>query len=127
MELELKKISNYPIINDCDLRECSVHYRYEDSDNLISLFGKLMKFNMISELMKAKLLLEILPKLLKISTKAVQHKNMEESKKSEQQRNDIIAKFDGVIEMIIIQPGCTQKHKDKFAEMREKIKTLFCK
>lgn len=127
IEEKLKTITQDPIINNFDLRGYSVHYRYEGEDNLNPLYNELLKFNMISELTKAKLLLNILPQLLEMTTKAMSHKNVEDNAKVSQKFDNLIAEFNTAMDTLSNQPSCPSEYKNKFIDAKGKFKDMICK
>lgn len=127
IEEKLKTITQDPVINNFDLRGYSVHYRYEGEDNLIPLYNELLKFNMISELTKAKLMLDILPQLLEMTTRAMSHKNVEDNAKVSQKFDNLIAEFNTTMDTLSNQPSCPSEYKNKFTDAKERFKEMICK
>lgn len=81
IEMELKELATNNGINNKPLRECTVHYRYKDRDNIVTLFHALIKSNPLIEMNKSLKLLKLLPGLLKINTESVSFKyNLEQEK-----------------------------------------------
>ncbi|MDO5666151.1 MAG: hypothetical protein Q4G63_12980, partial [Bacteroidia bacterium] len=123
IENGLKELSSDTSINNTILRECTVHYRYKERDNLLALFNELIKLNPIIELNKSFKLLILLPKLMEIITKSVELKgNIEinKMKLSNQKNIEIINNFISMIENSKTEP----KTKKDVINTLNKIKNL---
>ncbi len=100
IEHDLKVLSSDNDINNTQLRECSIHYRYEERDNVISLFNALIKSNPLIEINKSLKILNILPKLLGLITDSVSFKYNIEQEKLQLSNNKTLALIDNILSMI---------------------------
>ncbi|MBP1616317.1 MAG: hypothetical protein H6Q14_144 [Bacteroidetes bacterium] len=100
IEHDLKALSSENDINNIQLRECSVHYRYQERDNVITLFHALIKSNPLIELNKSLKLLNILPKLLEVITESISFKYNLEQEKIKLSSNKTLAQIDNILSMI---------------------------
>ncbi len=100
IEHDLKVLSSENDINNTQLRECSVHYRYKERDNVITLFHALIKSNPLIEIDKSLKLLYILPKLLGLITDSVSFKYNLEQEKIKLSNNKTSAQIDIILSMI---------------------------
>jgi len=71
IEKELIELASDKGINNLDLRECVVHYKYKERDNVLELYHTLVKSNPLIEMTKALKLLKLLPQLLEINTVSI--------------------------------------------------------
>jgi len=99
-ERELKELAADSSINNEPLRECTVHYRYKDRDNVVTLFHALLKSNPLIEMNKSLKLLKLLPELLKINTESVSFKYNMEQEKIKSSNNKTLAQIDNTLSMI---------------------------
>lgn len=100
IENELKGLASDNGINNTQLRECSVHYRYKEKDNLVALFYALVKSNPLVEINKCLKLINLLPKLLKINTESTNFVYNLEQKMIKSSNNKTLAQIDYIINMI---------------------------
>ena len=87
----LSAIISDKTINNEALRECFVHYRYENRDNTVTLFEESQKSFAIFEFNKAKLLLDLLPKIIKINGEIMLQKNQTIKEQNQKKKEEIIA------------------------------------
>lgn len=100
IECELKELAADNGINNKPLRECTVHYRYKDRDNVVTLFHALVKSNPLIEMNKSLKLLKLLPELLKINTESVSFKYNLEQEKTKLSNNKTLVQIDNILSMI---------------------------
>lgn len=100
IEVELKELVTDNGINNKPLRECTVHYRYKDRDNIVTLFHALIKSNPLIEMNKSLKLLKLLPELLKMNTESVSFKYNLEQEKIKSSNNKTLAQIDNILSMI---------------------------
>lgn len=100
IERELKELASDNGINNEQLRECTVHYRYRERDNIVTLFHALVKSNPLIEINKSLKLLKLLPGLLKINTESVSFRYNLEQEKMKLSNNKTLAQIDGILSMI---------------------------
>lgn len=123
IEVELKKLATNTDVNNERLRECSVHYRYKDRDNVIPLFHALIESNPMMEMNKALMLLKILPTLIESNTNSmsVVYDNINE--KIQLSNKGMIEKLDNIL-ALIENSTATSEQKHNFTEMTSKIKGI---
>lgn len=100
IEHDLKVLSSDNDINNTQLRECSVHYRYKERDNVITFFHALFKASPLIEMSKSLKLLNLLPKLLGLITDSVNFKYNFEQEKIKLSNNKTLAQIDNILSMI---------------------------
>jgi len=100
IECELKELATDNGINNKPLRECTVHYRYKDRDNVVTLFHALVKSNPLIEMNKSLKLLKLLPNLFKLNTESVSFKYNLEQEKIRYSNNKTLAQIDNILSMI---------------------------
>jgi len=100
IEHDLKVFSSENDINNAQLRECSIHYRYKERDNVITLFHALIKSNPWIEMNKSLKILNILPKLLRLITDSVSFKYNLEQEKIQLSNNKTLTQIDNILSMI---------------------------
>jgi len=122
-EHNLKKISLDNDINDARLRECFVHYRYKERDNVITLFHALIKSNPLIEMNKSLKLLNILPKLLAVITESMSFKHNLEQDKIKLSNNKTLDQIDNILSMIE-QTKIDPEKKQQFINSINNIKNL---
>lgn len=123
-EKELKDLALDKDINNMQLRECSVHYRFKDKDNILPLFHALININPIIEMNKALKLLRILPDLIKLNTNSLGVLNINESEKIKLSNANIIGKFDSIIDMIEYSNFEIEKKQEMIANFNEIKNTI---
>lgn len=122
-EHNFKKISLDNDINDARLRECFVHYRYKERDNVITLFHALIKSNPLIEMNKSLKLLNILPKLLAVITESMSFKHNLEQDKIKLSNNKTLDQIDNILSMIE-QTKIDPEKKQQFINSINNIKNL---
>lgn len=100
IEYELKGLASDNGINNKQLRECSVHYRYKEKDNIVALFYALVKSNPLIEINKSLKLINLLPKLLNINTESTNFVYNLEQEMIKSSNNKTLAQIDYIINMI---------------------------
>jgi len=100
IERELKELASDNGINNRQLREYSVHYRYKVKDNKVALFYALVKSNPLIEINKSLKLINLLPKLLKINTESTNFVYNLEQEKIKSSNNRTLAQIDDIISII---------------------------
>jgi len=123
IESELKKLAVDKGINNKQLRECSVHYRYKNRDNTIKLFHALVKANPLIEMNKALKLLKILPELTKLNTGSIGVVYNSEYEKIKFTNSQTMAQIDSLL-TIIEQANIVPESKQKTIDSMNKIKRL---
>ncbi|HBN06259.1 MAG TPA: hypothetical protein DD434_10810 [Bacteroidales bacterium] len=123
IERELKELAVSDDINNMQLRECSVHYRFKDRDNTLTLFNALVKTNPLIEMNKAMKLLKILPELINLNTNSISVVNSTELEKIKLSNADTIEKIDSCL-MMIEQANVDPELKLKTIETINAIKKL---
>lgn len=123
IEYELKELASDNGINNMQLRECTVHYRYKERDNIITLFHALVKSNPLIEMNKSLKLLTLLPKLLKINTESASFKYDLEQEKIKSSNNKSLAQIDNIISMIE-QINIDPEKKQEMIKYINKVKNL---
>lgn len=123
IESELKELAADKGINNKQLRECSVHYRYKNRDNTIELFHALVKANPLIEMNKALKLLKILPELIKLNTGSIGVVYNSEHEKIKSSNNKTVAQIDFFLTMIE-QANMDPENKQKILDDINKIKSL---
>lgn len=123
IERELKELASDNGINNMQLRECTVHYRYKERDNVVTLFHALVKSNPLIEMNKSLKLLELLPKLLKLNTESVSFKYNLEQEKIKSSNNKTLAQIDNTLSMIE-QIETDPEKKQEIINSINKVKNL---
>lgn len=123
IEHDLKTLSLENDINNIQLRECSVHYRYKERDNIITLFHALIKSNPLIEMNKSLKLLNILPKLLEVITESISFKYNLEQEKIKLSNNKTLAQIDNILSMIE-QTKIDPENKQQIINSINNIKNL---
>lgn len=123
IECELKEIATDGEINNAQLRECSVHYRYKDRDNTVALFHTLIKSSPFFELNKSLKLLKLLQKLLTLNENSVNLKYILEQRDIKLSNNKTLATIDNILSMIEQQEMDSDK-KQKLISVISGIKNL---
>lgn len=100
IEHELKELASDNRINNKQLRECSVHYRYREKDNIVALFYALVKSNPLIEINKSLKLINLLPKLLKINTESTTFVYNLEQEMIKSSNNKTLAQINFIINVI---------------------------
>lgn len=100
IEHELDELASDNGINNKQLRECSVHYRYKEKDNIVALFYALVKANPLIEINKSLKLINLLPKLLKINTESTNFVYNLEQEKIKLSNNKTLVQIDDILSMI---------------------------
>lgn len=124
IEIELKKLESNKGIDSTVLRECFVHYRYKERDNVILLFNTLVKSNPLIEMNKALKLLELLPKLLKINADSVKYRFNKEQENIKRSNNRTLTQMNELISMTE-RININSEQKQEILEMINNIKKLF--
>ena len=125
IEKELIKIAEDTSINNMDLREQSVHYRFQNKDNIIPLFNTLNKLNVNNELIKVSKLLVLLPKLLQITVSALQCQNRASVDSINQTKTEILSKFNVLIENLLNNDDFTPEQRNKCLSMKDQLASIF--
>lgn len=123
IESELKELAEDNGINNMQLRECSVHYRYKDRDNTLTLFHALVQTHPLVEMYRALKLIKILPELIKLNTGSIGVVYNSEHEKIKLSSNKTVVQIDAIltiIERANISPELKQESIDKI----NKIKNL---
>jgi hypothetical protein len=123
IESELKKLAADKGINNMQLRECSVHYRFKESDNTIQLFHALVKSNPLIELNKALKLIQILPELMKLNSDSMSVVYNLEHDKIKSINIKTVAQIDTIL-TIIEQANMDPESRQKMIDNTIKIKSL---
>ncbi|MDO5419539.1 MAG: hypothetical protein Q4F50_05695 [Bacteroides sp.] len=118
----LEKISLDDTINNCLLRECFVHYRYESRDNIIALFEESEKSIAVFEFNKAKLLLEVLPKIIEVNAKILSLKNQSIKEENRKKREELITTLRMPLDKI-----ADKQKKEEYETMLQPIIDLITK
>ncbi len=124
IEKELQKLASDKGITNLDLRECVVHYRYKERDNVIKLFHALVKLNPLIEMNKALKLLKLLPKLIEISNDSVRFIYNLEQEKIKLINNKMLEQFNHILSMAE-QIEMNPKKRQEVIDMLNKIKIFF--
>ena len=109
-------------INNEALRECFVHYRYENRDNTVTLFEESQKSFAIFEFNKAQLLLDLLPKIIKINGEIMFQKNQTIKEQNQKKKEEIIASLRKPLDKIT-----DTKKRDEFEKTLQPIIALITK
>ncbi len=123
IDKELKELATGDDINNMQLRECSVHYRFKDRDNTLTLFHALVKANTFIEMNKALKLLKILPELIKLNINSVGVVYNAELEKNKLSNINTISQIDNFI-MIIERSNIDSGKKREAIDNINKIKKL---
>jgi len=123
IESELKELAEDNGINNMQLRECSVHYRYKDRDNTLTLFHALVQTHPLFEMVKALKLLIILPELIKLNTSSIGVLYNSENEKIKLSNNKTVVQIDAIL-TIIEQANIAPKLKLESIDKINKIKSL---
>lgn len=123
IESELKELASDKGINNMQLRECSVHYRYKDRDNTLTLFHALIHTHPLIEMNKALNLLNILPRLTNLNTGSMGVVYNSEQEKIKLSNNKTVTQIDNILTMIE-QVNMDPELKQKSIENMDKIKSL---
>lgn len=127
IEKELEELASDKEINNLDLRECVVHYKYKERDNVHKLFHTLVKSNPLIEMTKALKLLNLLPQLLEINTDSIRFIYNEGQVKTKLTNNKTIEQLDFIISMtqkVEMEPTKKQKFIEKLDKMKNQITQL---
>lgn len=114
----LDDLSKDQSINNSTLRECFIHYRKGNVDNVIKLHEETVKAFPMFEMVKALKLLNILPDIIKLNTVSLAAVNRDINKGLEKTRNETMGKFNSVLDMIS-DPDTKKKFKDNIIDMIE--------
>lgn len=120
---ELKELASDNGINNKQLREYSVHYRYKVKDNIVALFYALVKSNPLIEINKSLKLINLLPKLLKLNTESTNFVYNLEQEKIKSSNNRTLAQIDDIIS-IIDKAQIDHEKKQEFINSINKMKNL---
>lgn len=123
IERELKELASDNGINNKQLRECTVHYRYKERDNIITLFHALIEANPLIEFNKSLKLLKILPGLSTINTEAVSFEYNLEQEKIKSSKNKILTQIDNIL-LMIEQTKTDPEKKQEMINNINKVKSL---
>jgi hypothetical protein len=123
IEHDLKVLSSENGINNTQLRECSIHYRYKERDNVITLFHALIKSNPLIEMNKSLKLLNILPKLLGLITDSISFIYNLEQVKIKLSNNKTLDQIDNILSMIE-QTKIAPKKKQQIINSINNVKNL---
>lgn len=123
IESELKELASDKGINNMQLRECSVHYRYKDRDNTLLLFHALVETHPLIEMCKSLKLLNILPELIKLNTGSIGVVYNSEHEKIKITNNQTMAKIDSLL-TIVEQANIAPESKQKTIDSMNNIKRL---
>lgn len=123
IECDLKTLASDKRINNTDLRECVVHYRYKERDNVVKLFQALVKANPLIEMNKSRKLLILLPKLLDINNSSIGFKYNIEQEKIKTSNQKLISQIDDILLMTEKFKGKT-KNKEDITNTINKIRNL---
>jgi len=123
IESELKELAADNGINNKQLRECSVHYRYKNRDNTIKLFHALVKANPFIELNKALKLLQILPELMNLNSDSMGVVYNLEHERIKSSNSKTVAQIDSLLTMIE-QTNLDPESKQKTIDSISKVKRL---
>lgn len=123
IDKELKELAVDKGINDMQLRECSVHYRFKDRDNTLTLFHALVNANPLIEMNKAMKLLKILPELIKLNTNSIGVVYNNECEKNKLLNADTIGNIDNCL-MMFERANVDPELKLKTIEIINAIKKL---
>jgi len=123
IERELKELASDNGINNKQLREYSVHYRYKVKDNIVALFYALVKSNPLIEINKSLKLINLLPKLLKINTESTNFVYNLEQEMIKSSNNKTLTQIDYIITMID-QTQIDYRQKQEMISNLLKIRSL---
>jgi len=123
IESELKELAADNGINNKQLRECSVHYRYKNRDNTIKLFHALVKANPFIELNKALKLLQILPELMNLNSDSMGVVYNLEHERIKSSNSKTVAQIDSLLTMVE-QTNLDPESKQKTIDSISKVKRL---
>jgi hypothetical protein len=123
IEHDLKVLSSENGIKNTQLRECSIHYRYKERDNVITLFHALIKSNPLIEINKSLKLLNILPKLLGLITDSISFIYNLEQVKIKLSNNKTLDQIDNILSMIE-QTKIAPKKKQQIINSINNVKNL---
>lgn len=123
IERELKELASDNGINNKRLRECTVHYRYKERDNIVTLFHALIEANPLIEFNKSLKLLKILPGLSKINTEAVSFEYNLEQEMIKSSNDKALAQIDNILFMID-QTKIDSEQKQEIINNIKKIRNL---
>ncbi len=112
----LALITSDKTINNEALRECFVHYRYENRDNIVRLFEESQKSLAIFEFNKAKLLLDLLPKIIEINGEIMLYQKQAMKEQNKKKSEEITASLKKPLEMIT-----DVQKKDEYEKMLEPL------
>lgn len=104
LEHRLKEIALDPSINIEEVRECLVHYRYNDRgderDNTIALFKFAFSSNVFGQFFTALKLICILPEIMKLNAHLTHKQGREYIRKAKDKRQDWTAKFNQLLQQV---------------------------
>ncbi len=97
----LEDLSKDQSINNSSLRECFIHYRKGNVDNVIKLHKETTKSSLIKEIAKTLKLLEILPEIIKLNKQSLDlvYRTLKEN--IEEKYNESTNKMYGLLDMIL--------------------------
>ncbi len=124
IEDELNKLREYRDFNDYKKREYSIHYRYKEEDNIISIFHQLIDSNAILEMDKALKLLRLLPTIIELNDASLQIVNKNESDKVYIENSQTLTKIDSIISMIEASNADNEMKKEIIGKIKAMTKFL---
>lgn len=119
----LDDLSRDKSINNPNLRECFIHYRKDNVDNVIKLYDETIKAFPIEEMTKSVKLLHVLPNIINLNSISLSVVNRNLMQSFEKKQNDTKDKLYSILDMIQ-EPELKQKFKsdviNKFEDMFKK-------
>lgn len=97
VKITLKELAIDDNINNMQLRNYFVHYRYKNIDYIINRFNELAEANPFVEINKSLKLLKLLPDLMKLNTDSMNVTHQTESVKIQSSNNEMLVKLNDLI------------------------------
>jgi hypothetical protein len=123
-ENNLKQLREYSDLKDDKKRECSVHYRYKKSDNIIPIFHQLIDSNPIIEMDKALHMLNLLPTIIELNEISFQEVYKSVSDNISLSNSKTRETIDNIISMIE-ESKIEDKNKQLAIEQIKKIEEMY--
>ncbi len=123
IESQLQAIASDENINRENIRESSVHYRYKDRDNTVSLFEFTVNASPFIEFGIAHKLFDITPKIIQQNINSMTEVHRQYKERQDIPLNKLVAKIDNYIKKIE-DSNATQEQKQVFVDCLSKAKEI---
>ncbi len=118
LESRLKEIALDPSINIEEVRECLVHYRYEERDNTVALFKFAFSTNVFGQFFTALKFICILPEIMKLNAHLAQELGRAYTKKVDSKRQIQADKFRSLIPLMEASSATEDVKKKNVAQLK---------